>query len=151
MLHLQGQGELMVYIAEPSKLLTFHSDNRTKQRTTALYRKVKYAKGRQMEGKCVLKGTVQRKLRWVKSSTNRQISVQCLAAGYFVENFFQIKRVTSPLNLKGTISGSVLKQGLSIDTIFYPPQFSLDSTFKGTVARDFWPLVFFMNRPPMGP
>ncbi len=22
---------------------------------------------------------------------------------------------------------------------------------KGTVARDFWPLVFFMNRPPMGP
>ncbi len=24
-------------------------------------------------------------------------------------------------------------------------------TFKGTVARDFWPLVFFMNRPHMGP
>ncbi len=23
--------------------------------------------------------------------------------------------------------------------------------FKGTVARDFWPLVFFMNRPHMGP
>ncbi len=22
---------------------------------------------------------------------------------------------------------------------------------KGTVARDFWPLVFFMNRPHMGP
>jgi hypothetical protein len=22
---------------------------------------------------------------------------------------------------------------------------------KGTVARDFWPLVFFMNRPLMGP
>ncbi len=25
------------------------------------------------------------------------------------------------------------------------------SAFKGTVARDFWPLVFFMNRPYMGP
>jgi hypothetical protein len=23
--------------------------------------------------------------------------------------------------------------------------------FKGTVARDFWPLVFFMNPPHMGP
>jgi hypothetical protein len=23
--------------------------------------------------------------------------------------------------------------------------------FKGSVARDFWPLVFFMNRPHMGP
>ncbi len=22
---------------------------------------------------------------------------------------------------------------------------------KGTVARDFWPLIFFMNRPHMGP
>jgi hypothetical protein len=25
------------------------------------------------------------------------------------------------------------------------------SRVKGTVARDFWPLVFFMNRPHMGP
>ncbi len=25
------------------------------------------------------------------------------------------------------------------------------SKIKGTVARDFWPLVFFMNRPHMGP
>jgi hypothetical protein len=25
------------------------------------------------------------------------------------------------------------------------------TSFKGTVARDFWPLVFFMNRPHMGP
>jgi hypothetical protein len=24
-------------------------------------------------------------------------------------------------------------------------------TFKGTVARDFWTLVFFMNQPHMGP
>jgi hypothetical protein len=28
---------------------------------------------------------------------------------------------------------------------------SWPDTFKGTVARDFWPLVFFMNRPQMGP
>jgi hypothetical protein len=24
-------------------------------------------------------------------------------------------------------------------------------SLQGTVARDFWPLVFFMNRPHMGP
>ncbi len=32
---------------------------------------------------------------------------------------------------------------------FSPLIFTL--TLKGTVARDFWPLVFFMNRPHMGP
>ncbi len=26
-----------------------------------------------------------------------------------------------------------------------------DFVIKGTVARDFWPLVFFMNQPHMGP
>jgi hypothetical protein len=29
--------------------------------------------------------------------------------------------------------------------------FKIEKVVKGTVARDFWPLVFFMNRPHMGP
>jgi hypothetical protein len=29
----------------------------------------------------------------------------------------------------------MLKQGLSIDTTFYPPQFSLDSTFKAALKK----------------
>jgi hypothetical protein len=33
----------------------------------------------------------------------------------------------------------MLKQGLSIDTTFYPPQFSLDSTFK-PLKTIFWNL-----------
>jgi hypothetical protein len=33
------------------------------------------------------------------------------------------------------MSGSMLKQGLSIGTTFYPPKFSLDSNFKGALRK----------------
>jgi hypothetical protein len=31
------------------------------------------------------------------------------------------------------------------------PGSTVQTSIKGTVARDFWPLVFFMNRPHMTP
>jgi hypothetical protein len=50
------------------------------------------------------------------------------------------------------------QERLSYRTVCTLPMFFLFLTppkkrtqFKGTVARDFWPLVFFMNRPHMGP
>ncbi len=39
--------------------------------------------------------------------------------------------MTSPLNLKREYQQFNVKAGLSIDTTFYPPKFSLDSTFEG--------------------
>jgi hypothetical protein len=41
------------------------------------------------------------------------------------------------------LAGKRVYHNGSIDTNFDPPEFPLDSTFKGTVSRDFSLLVFF--------
>jgi hypothetical protein len=48
-----------------------------------------------------------------------------------------------PSNLKRIVRGSMLKQGLSIDTTFNPPQFLLDSTIKNVFSPFLYFFFFF--------
>jgi hypothetical protein len=51
----------------------------------------RYAFGDGLIGFTVFKGTVQRKLRWVKNGINRKLFLYCLAANIFI---FYLKRLS---------------------------------------------------------
>jgi hypothetical protein len=56
-----------------------------------------------------LEYTIQQKLKWIKSSTSQQVSLQCLAAGYSFENL----KGSRSLNWKKTVFGILIQNNVA--------------------------------------
>jgi hypothetical protein len=57
----------------------------------------------------LIKGTVQRKLTWVKSGINRKLMISSIVAGYFLKNFYGF----GPFKFEETVSGVLQNFGVA--------------------------------------